>query len=121
MPGRFDAAETVRGDEAPGPIDLVHLDRATFGRRALRREVLALFDRQAVQLEGKIAASADVRSRVEAAHGLRGAALGIGARAVAAAAAEIEAGPADMVAALARLSARVAEARLAIGELLTKN
>jgi hypothetical protein len=121
MSAGTNAAESARGDEAAGPLDLAHLDRATFGSHALRHEVLALFDRQAVMLAGTITTAADARSRTEAAHGLRGAALGIGANAVARAAAEIEAGPADLTAALARLSARVAEVRLAIGELLTKN
>jgi hypothetical protein len=106
---------------ATRPVDLAHLDRATFGSRALRDEVLRLFDQQAVRLEAEIANATDVRARSEAAHGLRGAALGIGANAVAKAAGEIEAGPADMTAAVARLSARVAEVRLAIGDLLTKN
>jgi hypothetical protein len=83
--------------------------------------VLRLFDTQAVRLEAEISSASDTRIRSEAAHGLRGAALGIGANAVAKAAAEIEAGPDDMGGALARLSARVAEVRMAIGELLTKN
>jgi HPt (histidine-containing phosphotransfer) domain-containing protein len=107
-----------------GPVDLAHLDRATFGDAELRREVLAMFDRQAVKLMAEIAAAPDPHTRREAAHTLRGAALGIGANAVAGACAEIEesAGdPDDLKGALARLAIRVAEARLAIGGLLAKD
>jgi HPt (histidine-containing phosphotransfer) domain-containing protein len=107
-----------------GPVDLAHLDRATFGNAELRREVLAMFDRQAVKLMAEIAAARDTHTRREAAHTLRGAALAIGANAVAGACAEIEesAGDADeLKGALARLAIRVAEARLAIGGMLAKD
>jgi HPt (histidine-containing phosphotransfer) domain-containing protein len=116
-------SQAVPGSEGSGPIDLAHLDRATFGNHDLRRELLVLFDRQAARLAAEIAAAADAHTRSEAAHGLRGAALGVGAHAVAAAAAAIEEladDPAELKAAIARLAIRVAEARLAIGGLLAK-
>ena len=116
--------EAAKGFEGAGPIDLAHLDRATFGNPALKAEVLALFDRQAVKLVAEIGAAADARRRAEAAHGLRGAALGVGANAVAEAAAAFEPAPADAAAlagALARLGARVAEARAAIAGLLARD
>jgi hypothetical protein len=102
-----------------GAIDLIQLDAATFSQRALAREVLTLFDRQAERLMNAMS-SADARTRSEAAHALRGAALGIGARYVASAAHSLElaADAAAAEAALVRLTARVAEARLAIAEIL---
>jgi HPt (histidine-containing phosphotransfer) domain-containing protein len=115
--------QAAPGSEGSGPIDLAHLDRATFGNHDLRREVLVMFDKQAAKLAAEIAAAADAHSRGEAAHGLRGAALGVGAHAVAAAAAAIEEladDPAELKGAIARLAIRVAEARLAIGGLLAK-
>jgi hypothetical protein len=109
---------------ATEPIDFVHLDRATFGDRALRRDVLIMFEGQAAKLAENIAATTDGRLRAEAAHALRGAALGVGANAVAAAAGAVETAngePAELTSAIARLSARVAEVRLAIGGLQTKD
>lgn len=103
-----------------GAIDLAHLERATFGDRALRREVLTLFDRQAAQLMNEIAAASDPRVRAEKAHRLRGAALGIGATAVSDAAAACEAHPEDS-GLLARLNACAAEARAAVSALLARD
>lgn len=123
MAGRMQGAGAMPAKEAGGPIDLAHLDCATFGDRALRREVLSLFERQAAKLAAELAAAADMRSRSEAAHTLRGAALGIGANAVAEAALALEGAaddPIELTGALARLAARVAEVRLAIGGLLAK-
>jgi HPt (histidine-containing phosphotransfer) domain-containing protein len=91
----------------------------TDGDRALAREVLRLFEAQAERQLAAIEAAGDAKARVQAAHTLKGAARGVGAFAVAAAAEEIEA--ADMgsgTAALARLRARVAEARAALPPLL---
>jgi HPt (histidine-containing phosphotransfer) domain-containing protein len=102
-----------------GAIDLIHLHEATFHQSALIREVLTLFDRQAGSLMNAIT-SADPRTRAEAAHALRGAALGVGARYVASAAHSLELAADEQAAdaALVRLTARVAEARLAIAEIL---
>ena len=109
---------------AAASIDLAHLDRATFGDRALRREVLVLFERQAAALGAEIAAAPDGATRAKIAHHLRGAALGIGAMAVAEAAAAFEPAPADAVAlarALSRLMARIAEARAATTAIIERD
>ncbi len=105
------------GSGGAGALDLEHLDRATFGDPALRRDVLALFDRQAGQLLAEIAAAAEPAARGEIAHRLRGAALGIGAQAVAEAAAALERSPED-AGLLARLNLCVAAARVEVAALL---
>lgn len=105
-------------------IDLAMLERATVGDTALAREVLTLFSERAEQLVAELAGAADARTRREAAHGLKGAALGVGAIAVAEAASEVEATadePHLFASALAHLSTLVAVARLAIAGLLLRN
>jgi HPt (histidine-containing phosphotransfer) domain-containing protein len=95
----------------------------TFGDENLAREVLALFDRQAEQLIERIAEARSVSTRREVAHMLKGAALGIGAHAVAEAAGEVEAvahDPEQFGGALANLSTLVAVARLAIAGLIAR-
>lgn len=88
-------------------IDLEHLESATFGDRALKREVLRLFSGQVANLVA-IIGSANAETRSAAAHTLKGAALGIGAFELAKAAESVELGEAD---ALARLLQRAADAR----------
>jgi hypothetical protein len=116
VPGRAkrtdDAAEV-----SSGAIDLAHLKVATFGDEALAREVLGLFDAQSERLLTAITAATNLRARREAAHALKGAALGVGANAVAKAAADVEAVAGDETrfgGALAHLSALLAVVRLAI-------
>ena len=107
-----------------GPFDLAHLEQATNGDRVLAREVLQLFDRQAEKLLTEIAMAADPRTRSEAAHSLKGAARGVGAFVLANAAEAIEKGDDDHIAVigmLARLSARVVEARLAVSGLIARS
>jgi HPt (histidine-containing phosphotransfer) domain-containing protein len=115
VPGRTKTTEaTAVSAEA---IDLAHLKRATFGDEVLAREVLGLFDAQSERLLTAITAATDPLARREAAHALKGAALGIGANAVAKAAADVEAVAGDETrfgGALAHLSALVAVTRLAI-------
>lgn len=76
------------------PVDLVHLSRQTMGDRALEAEVLAMFLHQALMARESIA-HADLNERRSLAHALKGAALGIGAFAVAECASDIEKHPED--------------------------
>ena len=108
-------------DGAEAAIDRGHLSRMTFGDRSLEREVLDLFDRQALILiermrRGEPAAVASL------AHTLKGSAAGIGAGRVAqsASAAEIAAGQsaAECSQAIDRLAQAVDEARALIAQLL---
>ena len=105
-----------------GAFDLEALERSTQGDRALAREVLRLFDEQSDALLGEIAGSAETKARRELAHRLNGAARGVGALAVANAAAEVEKAdePIDAIGALARLSVRVAQAKLALPDLIAR-
>jgi len=103
-----------------GAIDLSFLDRVTFRDRALAREVLVLFEQQAESLLLQIADAGDEWVRRATAHRLKGAARGVGAFEVARAAEDIETAKdaTEFVAALARLTARVTEARLALAGLV---
>jgi len=72
------------------PFDLAHLERATFGDRAFRNEVLTLFTSESKTLLERLAtAQSDADWRV-AAHTLKGMAWGVGASPLAAAAAAAE-------------------------------
>ena len=93
-------------------IDLVHLEAQTMGDKALEAEVLQLFARQA-RLLLKALADDDGTTRAETAHRLKGAALAVGAFAVAESAAAIEKAP-DDPAHIAALSAAVLDAELFI-------
>src|SRR5262249_44204302 len=95
------------------PIDLVHLARMTLGDRSLEREVLQLFDRQAVTLIARMHA-AEPRSVAAVAHTLKGSARGVGAWQVARAAEAVELAADDQKsvgAAIERLAAAASEAR----------
>ncbi len=103
---------------AGDPIDLDHLSRMTLGERSLEREVLALFDRQADILLGRMNSVAP-SGVATLAHTLKGSALGIGAWAVARAAEAVEqANPATLSTAIAALGAAIADAKQAIAGLL---
>jgi HPt (histidine-containing phosphotransfer) domain-containing protein len=122
VPGQSRKAEGPT-TAASGAIDLAHLRRATFGDEVLAREVLGLFDAQSERLLKAITVATTAHARREAAHALKGAALGIGANAVATAAADVEAAAGNEVqfgGAVAHLSALVAVARLAIAGLVTR-
>jgi HPt (histidine-containing phosphotransfer) domain-containing protein len=114
-----DAPSIAPGDR---PIDLVHLARTTMGDRSLEREVLQLFDRQAIQLIARMRASAP-GGLVMLAHTLKGSARGIGAWRVARAAEALEAacGSSEAAGALERLAAAADEARAVIADLLKAN
>lgn len=108
---------TVPADQ---PIDREHLSRMTLGDRALEREVLQLFDRQAEMLVARM--DKVVTSCVPPlAHTLKGSARGIGAWDVASAAEALELADgttAEFEAAKRRLCTAVEEARGTIAELL---
>ena len=103
------------------PIDLEHLFRMTLGDHSLEREVLALFDRQAGMLMERIA-QAEPGIVAAAAHTLKGSARGIGAWQVARAADTVEAAAMssqpNLPKAVSVLAACIAEARVAIADLL---
>jgi HPt (histidine-containing phosphotransfer) domain-containing protein len=108
-----------------GPIDLAHLSRMTLGERALEREVLHLFDRQAEMLLARMR-DAVPSAAAAYAHTLKGSARGIGAWEVARSACDVEmaAQGRDREAqaqALAQLTAAVGAARRAIADLLRAN
>lgn len=71
-------------------IDFNHLDAYTAGDQELIREVLRLFKGQVSQLVHVLESSRDVKAWKETAHGIKGAARGIGAWLVADLAAEAE-------------------------------
>ena len=70
-------------------IDMVHLARQTLGDRALEMELLALFERQAGQIAGRLQ-DCGAQHRAGLAHTLRGSALAVGAQDVAEAAGACE-------------------------------
>lgn len=115
------AIKTHHRDLAPSgaAIDRDHLARMTFGEQGLAREVLALFDRQAVALLAQMR-SGDVAAP---AHTLKGSASGIGAWGVVRAATTCEraaeGSPAERSLALDDLARAVDEARAAIADLLS--
>jgi len=102
-------------------IDRAHLAHVTFSNRSLEREVLQLFDRQAVLLLARIRTS-EPRDVVGLAHTLKGSATGIGAWNVARAAEAVEVASsrdaAECNRAVRRLVEAMDEARTAIIELL---
>jgi hypothetical protein len=105
------ARDNVAGGEA---IDRAHLRQMTFADAALEREVLGLFDRQAVSMLELIPVAAS--SALPAlAHAVKGSARGIGAWRVARAAAAVEVAPHRDTAALV---AALIEARTAIAAIL---
>lgn len=79
----------------PAPIDFDHLARQTFFDRDLQRELLDLFDRQCATLLPLIEGDGPRDRRAAAAHTLKGSALAVGARRVAALAGRAEALLAD--------------------------
>ncbi len=105
-----------------GAIDLAQLDRSTLGDRALQLELLALFDRQAKGLLAEIESMPDMTARQAAAHTLKGAALGVGALAVADAAQYFEetAGEGSLDSARTRLQREIAAARRDIADILER-
>jgi HPt (histidine-containing phosphotransfer) domain-containing protein len=71
-------------------IDFNHLDSYTAGDQDLIREVLGLFKGQVGQLVGMLHSTTDAKTWRETAHGIKGAARGIGAWKAADCAAAVE-------------------------------
>ncbi len=99
------------------PIDIDHFEAVTFGDRALQREVLGLFEAQALTLLETIR-TASGKAQSEAAHALKGAARGIGAFTIAKEAEKIEQGDSS---AIEGLALRIADANRAAASLLSKD
>lgn len=108
-------------------IDLDHLSRQTLGDRALERDVLTLFERQARQVLAQLAQpprEAENKWRGGLAHTLKGSARAIGAFEVARAAERYEEAvngrPNEIVARFLQVARAVDEARAAIAALLER-
>ena len=116
------ATKTIEQEPAvpAATIDRGQLARMTFGDRSLEREVLQLFDRQAVLLLARMHAG-EPAVIGPLAHTLRGSAASIGAENVvrAAQAVELATGTADRDGALDGLAMAIDEARAAIAGILT--
>ena len=100
-------------------IDTDHLSRMTLGEDELRREVLTMFDRQAMLSLAALHTSPALAC--ETAHRLTGAARAIGAFAVGEAAEDVERAAqrrGDLKLPIAHLERAIAEARVAIVRLL---
>ena len=110
------AAAAAGGQPA---IDLAHLDRQTMGDPALRGEVLALMRDQIDDIAPRLELSWGA-DRAALAHKLKGAARGVGAFALAAAAGLVEAEP-DVEPHLAALQERMREAAEAIASLAQRH
>ena len=106
----FDPPENGGGGTFPAgrPIDFAHLQRQTMGDKDLEAEILSLFAREARQLVDRLAHE-PASARPGIAHRLKGAARGVGAFRVAAAAEALEALP-DESATMSALLRSVTEA-----------
>lgn len=107
--------------EKASPVDLVHLARQTMGDRALEKELLALFERQAGQIAERLRLAEAGPEAADLAHKLKGSARAVGAAAVAAAAEHYEHGARAGVLGpteAERLGVAVAEARDFISALM---
>jgi hypothetical protein len=117
--------QTTTIEHAPAapaaPIDRAHLAQATFNDPRLEREIVQLFDRQAVLLMARIRSSSP-SAVAGLAYTLKGSAAGVGAWNVARAAEAAErassTGAHECNHAVRELTAAVDEARMAIIELL---
>ena len=115
------AQAAIRQDGEEGgrsAIDLAHLSRMTFGDRALERELLVLFDRQATLLVARMHGTEGATMKALA-HTLKGSAVGVGATEVAEAAAAIEQGQDPER--LAALTRAVDRARTAVAAMLAQS
>lgn len=118
------AVKILDAEPAPAPpanqaFDRVHLARMTFDDGALERELLQLFDRQAVLLLDRMR-QAEPGSVATLAHTLKGSAAGLGAFGVAQAAAVVEraAEVGERRVAIQALAQAITRARAAIADML---
>lgn len=72
------------------PIDMVHLAKQTLGDKGLELEVLRMFDEMSRAYFGRIERSTSIEELLRHLHTLKGAAMGIGAGAIASLAAAAE-------------------------------
>ncbi len=120
---------SARSRNVNSAIDVEHLSIQTLGDRALERELLVLFDRQASQVVRRLHASMEAKvpetgEASDLAHSLKGSALAVGARRVAKAAEALEValklplGTGPLNARLSEIDAAVGEAGKAVSGLL---
>jgi HPt (histidine-containing phosphotransfer) domain-containing protein len=106
------------------PIDMVHLARQTLGDKGLELEVLRMFDDAAQVYFGRIEKSTTTEDLLRNLHTLKGAAAGIGAKAIADLAAvterELREGAPVNPERIADLEMAVVECRVWIEELLAR-
>ncbi len=111
------------------PIDLVHLSRQSLGDRALEKELLQLFDRQAEQIVARLGSEiglGDRKWRRDLSHTLCGSARAVGALRVAQTASLYEealfssASDRELTVLRDCMAEEVASARRSIRELLTE-
>ena len=111
---------TARSSQINSAIDVAHLSVQTLGDRALERELLVLFDRQAAQVVQRLHASMSAKvpetgEATDLAHSLKGSALAVGARRVAKAAEALEMAL-KLPLGAEPLNARMSEIDAAVGE-----
>ena len=75
--------DSARVDRTTRPIDLVFLARQTMGDRRLECEVLAMFENQVELYWERVASATEAEKISMGIHTLKGAALGVGAMALA--------------------------------------
>ena len=75
--------DSARVDRTTRPIDLVFLARQTMGDRRLESEVLAMFETQVALYWERVASATEADKISLGIHTLKGAALGVGAMALA--------------------------------------
>jgi HPt (histidine-containing phosphotransfer) domain-containing protein len=88
--GENPRAEKAAPEAGEPAIDWAYLSRQTMGDVALEAELLALFETQAAEFCGKLAAAASDKARLDLVHTLKGAARAIGAFALGDAAEDYE-------------------------------
>jgi HPt (histidine-containing phosphotransfer) domain-containing protein len=108
------ATSEARSQALAEPVDLGHLSRYTLNERRLEREVLELFCTQSVVYIERLRQAGCDREWREAAHSLKGSALGIGAWDVAGAAERAEGLEGDNLARTRR--ARLSEVETSVRE-----